>query len=155
MKQQKKWKKAVFGAIVVIAAVFCVWKGIRLFCVCPCRTECSVLEPSYSEQDRVMKAIALSYLVYGCEGYTGLQGSVNDILDQNVLGIIAENFGIKRTVQEDPASAIVDTGAFVREQVGEFRFFLFCNIHRTEFRNWRYRTPVRENRHFDKVKPVF
>ena len=122
MKRQKKWKKTVFDTIVVVVAVFCIWIGLRLFGESPCLTGGSISEPSYSEQERVMKAIALSYLVYGCEGCTGLQGTVNEMLDQNVMGIIAENFGIRRKVQEDPASAIVDTGAFIREQAGEFRF---------------------------------
>ena len=38
------------------------------------------------------------------------------------MGIISENFGIRRTELQDPSSALLDSAAFIRTHTGPFRF---------------------------------
>ena len=99
-----------------------IWKGIRVAYTFPLSIEKNCGEIPYSERAQVMKAMSLSYLVYGCETCAELSGTVKEILEQNSMGIISENFGIKRQEIENAASAHIDTEAFICEQVGAFRF---------------------------------
>ena len=76
-----------------------------------------------------MKAVSLSYLVYGCEACDvptdpdgTLSGTVSELLDTCRMGIISENFGIRRTELQDPSSALLDSAAFIRTHTGPFRF---------------------------------
>lgn len=91
-------------------------------CSISCQTADELPKPSYSERSSVINAISLSYLVYGCEGCGNLSGTVSDLLEENEMGILTENFGIKRADHADPASAVFDTSEFIRNYVGEYRF---------------------------------
>ena len=67
--------------------------------------------------------------MYGCEACDvptdpdgTLSGSVSELLDTCRMGIISENFGIRRTELQDPSSALLDSAAFIRTHTGPFRF---------------------------------
>lgn len=125
MKSNKRCKKKLFYIIGTLLTVFGVWKGIRTWYVFPCTYETQFSVPDYAEQEQLMKAIALSYLVYGCETSTGLSGTVQEILAQHEMGILIENAGIIRTVKEDRTSAVIDSAAFIKEHAGRLRFLMF------------------------------
>ena len=110
------------GIIIVFIIGICIWKGVRMSYSISCQTADELPKPSYSERSSVINAISLSYLVYGCEGCGNLSGTVSDLLEENEMGILTENFGIKRADQADPASAVFDTSEFIRNYVGEYRF---------------------------------
>ena len=78
----------------------------------------------YSEKERVITAISLSYLVYGCEACEGLSGTVSELSENHEMGILTENFGIKRQNEKDPSTAFLDTSEFIREHTGNFRFLM-------------------------------
>ncbi len=112
-------------AIILVLVIFlgvCIWKGMRLSYSVPYQEKENLQLSPYSEQEQAMKAIALSYLVYGCENCPELTGTVNEILETNSMGILIENFGIKRLEESNPSTAIFDSSTFIRNQVGEFRF---------------------------------
>jgi hypothetical protein len=115
-------RKKVLLVVFLIFIGVLIWKGIRVTYTFPLSIEKNCGEIPYSESEQVMKAISLSYLVYGCETCAELTGTVKEILEQNSMGIISENFGIKRQEIGNPVSAYIDTEAFICEQVGEFRF---------------------------------
>jgi len=88
---------------------------------------------SYSEQDRVLKAISLSYFIYGCETCAQLSGTVSELLDHNQMGIVIENFGIKRTDKADSTSAVFDSSEFIRAYIGNFRFLTYLKNKKSSF----------------------
>lgn len=118
----KKWLRIVLIIIMILFSIGCVWKGIRKTGSINCRIIPHSKTITYSENDRVLNAIALSYLVYGCEACDDLSGTVSELLDHHEMGILNENFGIKRTDQADPSSALFDTSDFIRRNVGAYRF---------------------------------
>ena len=118
----KKRLRNVLTIIIVLIALGCVWVGIRRSDSIPCQTVPNLPAAAYSENDAVMNAIALSYLVYGCEACDELSGTVSELLETHEMGILNENFGIKRTEHDDPSSALFDTSDFIRRFVGDYRF---------------------------------
>ena len=119
-----RWFRNLLVAVLILIAAGLVWKGLRRVADISCRTVPEHPAPAYTENDRVVRSIALSYLVYGCESCGELSGTVGELLDRHEMGILAENFGIKRTDPEDPASALFDTSDFIRRSVGNDRFLL-------------------------------
>lgn len=121
-KTNKKKHRILIPIILLVLAGICLWKVLRASCVISCRTGTEPPAPSYSERERVLDAMSLSYLVYGCEGCEDPSGTVSELLAANPMGILTENFGIRRTNPGDPSSACIDASAFIRFYVGEFRF---------------------------------
>ena len=118
------------AALLLILAGIVAWRALRSACTVSCPSGGGLPDPPYTETERVMKAVSLSYLVYGCEACDvptdpdgTLSGSVIELLDTCRMGIISENFGIRRTELQDPSSALLDSAAFIRTHTGSFRFF--------------------------------
>jgi acetylglutamate kinase len=74
-----------------------------------CSSVSDLPEAVYSEKDRVINSIALSYFTYGCETCDELSGTVSELLEAKEMGILTENDGIIRTDKKDSASALFDT----------------------------------------------
>lgn len=119
---QKKWLRNLISILLILILIGCIWKGIRVTGSISCRIMPDSQTVMYSEEERVRNAIALSYFVYGCEACHELTGTVSELLDHHEMGILQENFGVKRTDPADPSSALIDTSAFIRKNVGEYRF---------------------------------
>ena len=100
------------------------WLGWRWCSWVSCSRAPEAAAAAYTETDRVLNAIALCNLAYGCEGCQQLSGTVSELLDKNEMGILTENFGILRTDPAEPASALFDAEAFVRRTAGGFRFLM-------------------------------
>ena len=118
-------KKRLRNVLIVIMSLFviiCAWKVIRKTSSIPCGSIPNPPATVYSENDAVRNAIALSYLVYGCDTCDELSGTVSELLETHEIGILKENFGIKRTVSGDPSSALFDTSDFISRFVGDYRF---------------------------------
>lgn len=126
MRQKHQKKKNAYKRLFLLLLAFfigiCTWKGMRATSTVPFLSYTNISEPPYSEKEKVMKAISLSYLVYGCETINKYAGTINEILEQHKMGILIENFGIKRQDETDATTAIFDSSQFIREQVGDFRF---------------------------------
>ncbi|MDY5015683.1 MAG: hypothetical protein SO063_06400 [Eubacteriales bacterium] len=117
------------AALLLILAGIVAWRALRSACTVSCPSGGGLPDPPYTETERVMKAVSLSYLVYGCEACDvptdpdgTLSGTVSELLDTCRMGIISENFGIRRTELQDPSSALLDSAAFIRTHTGPFRF---------------------------------
>lgn len=82
--------------VMILFVIGCVWKVIRKTGSIPCSSIPNSPTAAYSEKDAVQNAIALSYMVYGCETCDELSGTVSDLLETHDMGILKENFGIKR-----------------------------------------------------------
>lgn len=118
----KKRLRNVLIIIITLLVIGCVWKIIRFTGSIPCSSIPNSQTYVYSENDAVMNAIALSYLVYGCDTCDELSGTVSELIEAHDMGILKENFGIIRTDSENPASALFDTSDFIRGFVGDYRF---------------------------------
>lgn len=121
MKKSSGRKRLFLVASVILLGI-CIWKMVRLSSHVSCTQGVPLSKSLYSEKDSVIDAISLSYLVYGCEACENLSGTVSELLDHHEMGIITENFGIKRQNEKDPSTAFLDTSDFIREHVGHFRF---------------------------------
>lgn len=122
MKHRKKKRiRRIAVAIAVILLGVCIWKWVRACAKVPQVTDVKLPEASYSQEERVRNTIALSYLVYGCENYDDLSGTVSELIDEHEMGIIKENFSIIRATKADPTSAIFDSAEFIKRYVGDFR----------------------------------
>ena len=119
---RKTWLRNLLIVIVSLLVTGFVWNVIRRTGSIPCDRISNPPAAGYSEDDAVRNTIALSYLVYGCETCGELSGTVSEMLDAHEMGILKENFGIKRTVSDDPASALFDTSDYIRRFVGDYRF---------------------------------
>lgn len=119
---KKNRKKMMLGIILCMVVVFIIWRVIRANSFIPNDLKTVTTPITYSENDKVMKAISLSYFVYGCENAKEKLGSVSTILNNNELGIIIENFGLKRKIKNDATTTAFDTSEFIRKYVGEYRF---------------------------------
>lgn len=118
----KKWLRNILIIFMVLLLIVFIWTGIRKRSDISCQRIPHSQTVAYSENDRVKIAVALSYLVYGCEASDKLSGTVNELIEKNEMGILRENYGIKRTDSNAPSSALFDTSDFIRNNVGEFRF---------------------------------
>lgn len=91
MKKDKAGKKVVhiklfmsiFIVILILIVSHGVWKRLRKGSSISCHTMPSLPSSIYSEKERVINAIALSYLVYGCETCNGLSGTVSELIDDS------------------------------------------------------------------------
>lgn len=120
-RKRKAWRRWL-TVLVFLAALFGIWKAARSGAELPGDLMTEYREAPYSDNEKAMKAVAASYFVYGCEQAGTMEGTVGSLLDANRMGIVAENFGILRTDEEDPATALIDTAGFIREQAGQWRF---------------------------------
>lgn len=122
MKHPKKRRtlKALIIIAVLIAAIalgrFAILKSTRVTAA-PAPEDTS----SYTEEERIVTAMALNFLTYGLERAETEAVTVAEILDTETMGIIAENADVVRTDPEDPASAVIDTAGFIRAAAGDFR----------------------------------
>lgn len=128
------------AALLLILAGIVAWRALRSACTVSCPSGGGLPDPPYTETERVMKAVSLSYLVYGCEACDvptdpdgTLSGSVSELLDTCRMGIISENFGIRRTELQDPSSALLDSAAFIRTHTGPFRFLTSLKSEKSGF----------------------
>jgi len=109
--------------IISVVAILCVlWGTFRTVSTVPGDLYVLDYDIPYSEDDRVMRAISLSYLVYGCENAADLSGDVSSIIDKNTMGIISENFGLIREDESNPDTTKIDTAEFIKTYVGSYRF---------------------------------
>jgi len=118
----KKERGIPLISILLLLILFGMWQSARKHEKLPSFSVPAMQAADYGESEKVMKALSLSYLCYGCEGSDRLSGNVNELLENHTMGIIAENFGILRTDAEKPESALFDTAEFIRREVGSFRF---------------------------------
>jgi len=98
------------------------WLAVRLFTKVDCTPWTNKTEGDYSENEKVFSAMSLSFLVYGCEDSENLNGTVDEILNTQRMGIILENADISRIDAAEPSSAMIDSAAFIGQTVGSFRF---------------------------------
>lgn len=120
MKQRKR--KVILMIIIGVIILVIVWRVMRATSSIPYSFEKVEVPVTYSEEEKVMKAISLSYFVYGCENAEDKDGTVREVLENNSMGIILENFGVKRMNRADPTSAVINTADFIRTYVGDYRF---------------------------------
>lgn len=118
----KKRLRNVLIVIMILFVIGCVWKVIRKTGSIPCNSIPNPPTAAYPENDAVLNAIALSYLVYGCDTCDELSGTVSELLETHDMGILKENFGIKRTDSGNPSSALFDTSDYISRLVGDYRF---------------------------------
>lgn len=119
---KKKRKKLKLVILLCLLVVFAIWKIIRAKSFVPNDLNTVTVPITYSENDKVMKAISLSYFVYGCENVKEKLGDVSTILNNKEMGILKENFGLKRKVKNDATTTAFDTSEFIKKYVGEYRF---------------------------------
>lgn len=120
--EYRKKRILVFAIIIVFAfIVICVWKGIRASTDIYCTSAVSLPKAVYSENDRVIKSIALCYFTYGCESSNGLSGTVSELLNSKEMEILIENAGIRRTDKKNPATSLFDSSKFILKSIGHFR----------------------------------
>lgn len=120
MKNCKKIK-AIYIVIAILLVICLLWVVLRLTASVECTQWSDNSDSIYEEKQKVMNAVALSYLVYGCEGCDELSGSVADILDNQRMGIIIENADISRTDASAPGTAMINSADFIRQYVGDYR----------------------------------
>lgn len=120
-KGNRKRRRILFAVIVIIVSIG-LWKEMRILAEVSCTSAEALPVPSYSEKDKAIKAIALSYFIYGCEQSEELSGTINELIENKKMGILIENFGIQRIIKSDPTSAVFDSSEFIKRFVGEFRF---------------------------------
>ena len=131
----KKMRLRWFAAAAVTAILVSVltWIAVRRLTTIQCTVFCGGTVESYSEPKKVFSAMSLSYLVYGCEGCDALEGTVEDILDTQKMGIIVENADISRIVDDDPTTAMIDSASFIRQTVGNYRFLTELKDQKSSF----------------------
>jgi hypothetical protein len=124
----------LFAAILVFAFIgIYAWKEIRTSASIYCSSAADLPEAVYSENDRVIKSIALCYFTYGCESIDGLSGVISEILNSQEMGILIENAGIRRTDKKNPATALIDSSQFIRNSIGHFRLLTDLNDKSSSF----------------------
>ena len=121
---------ATAGAIVLAVIA---WVTVRCLASVSCTPWEAGDSAPYTESEKVFASMSLSYLVYGCEGCDKLVGTASTILDSQKMGIIIENADIKRTDPADPTTALIDSAAFIRQTVGNFRFLTDLKDSRSSF----------------------
>lgn len=121
----KCYKKRIliFAAIFAFAFIgIFVWKEIRISASIYCSSAADLPEAVYSEDDRVIKSIALCYFTYGCEASDELSGEVSELLNSKEMGILIENYGIRRKDKKNPETVLFDSSEFISQSIGHFRF---------------------------------
>lgn len=122
-KHKKKRSSLVVAVVAAAILVLALgWIAIRHSATVKCTVFDGGSVESYSEPEKVFAAMSLSYLVYGCEGCDGLEGTVEDILNTQKMGIIIENADISRMDKTDSTTAMIDSASFIRQTVGDYRF---------------------------------
>lgn len=117
-------KGVCISLILLICIGVCIWKMVRSDCTISCQTGTEAATGLYTETEKVVDAISLSYLVYGCENSEDLSGTVKELVANNRMGILIENFGIRRTDEKEPATAVFSSSEFICKHVGDFRFLM-------------------------------
>lgn len=120
-----RWRECIIITLAVILILIlistAVFGTLRSRTVLPsCGAEISDAR-GYSGEEKVIIAVSLSYLTYGCETAECAEGTVSDLLARKNMGIIEENFGIKRADKSDPSTAVFDTSEFIEIAVGKTR----------------------------------
>lgn len=115
-------KLKVLIALMIVVIIAGVWVLARVFSDVPYTIRDVSRTVDYSEDELVLNAMSMSYLSYGCENAEKNEGTVNDILDNNKMGILIENAGIYRTDVSDPGSAVINSSEFIASNIGEYRF---------------------------------
>lgn len=132
-KSKKRIGKAVFSAAAALLLLLAVsWGIVRGGANVSC-SPWTGPDTAYGEEEKVLKAVALSCLVYGCETLSAPDGTAADLLDTRDMGIIRENADIRRSDPADPSSARIDSGAFIRRKAGECRFLTDLKDERSGF----------------------
>ncbi len=130
-KKQKRIVLLSIAGVLVLAVI--AWVTVRCLASVSCTPWEAGDSASYTESEKVFASMSLSYLVYGCEGCDALVGTASTILDSQKMGIIVENADIKRTDPADPTTALIDSAAFIRQTVGNFRFLTDLKDSRSSF----------------------
>lgn len=128
-RKQKKW--IIVLLVLLVSLVW--WKVMRSSGSFPCAIYSEREQSTYTETEKVMNAISLSYLVYGCERAEDKKGNVSELLAHNQMGIIEENFGVKRVDKEDASTALIDTAEFIRTYTGQYRFLTDLQKEQSDF----------------------
>ena len=110
-------KGVCISLILLICIGVCIWKMVRSDCTISCQTGTEAATGLYTETEKVVDAISLSYLVYGCENSEDLSGTVKELVANNRMGILIENFGIRRTDEKEPATAVFSSSEFIFKHV--------------------------------------
>jgi len=117
----------------ILLAVILIRTVIRYNTSVSCTMRDAEITSAYSEIDKIFTSVSLSCLVYGCEGCETVSGTVDTILDTQKMGIILENADISRSDPEDPATAYIDSGTFIRQRTGSFRFLTDLKDEKSSF----------------------
>lgn len=115
-------RRKIIIIILCLVALMVIWKAMRATSSVPYEWEMETASDIYKQNDKVMNTVSLSYFVYGCENVEEKSEKVSDILDNNELGIVTENFGLKRSDENDPTTAMINTSEFIKKHVGDYRF---------------------------------
>ena len=119
----KKPKRIILPTILLLLIICgAVWFILRSQTTVPTYPNLCLSGETDTDSENVIRAVSLSYFVYGCEGCDTLAGTVSDMLNRHDMGILTENFGIVRTDPENPDTALFDTSEFIRRAVGDFRY---------------------------------
>lgn len=132
-KSRRGCLTACLVTVMILLAVFAAWKIVRASASVSCTAWERPSADAYSENDRALAALSLSWLVYGCETVDAPHGTVADILDTETMWIIIENAYVKRTDPRDPATAIIDSADFIRQTTGDYRFLTELKDKRSSF----------------------
>lgn len=120
-KPKKRWI-VLLALLAALLTGFAAWKIVRACASVSCTPWTGQPVTAYTEQNKVLTAVSLSCLCYGCETCDAPCGTVSELLDREQMGIITENADITRTDRDDPSTALIDSGAFIRRMTGGFRF---------------------------------
>ncbi len=114
--------RKILITILILLLLVGVWSVLRACTTVPTGFDQAVPEAAYTEEEKVLKALALSYFVYGCEGADRKVGTVAELIENNEMGILIENAGINRADQADPKTAEFDSTAYILNEIGNYRF---------------------------------
>lgn len=139
MQKINKWVKKIGIIVAAIAVILSVWFIARKTCPLGYIMGEPLKEDTYTKKELLQSAIALSQLVYGCERSEGLvegredESTVQNIMDANEMGIITENFGVKRINSVDPATALINTKEYINTITGNYKLIAYDGDRRSGF----------------------
>ncbi len=102
--------------------LFGAWRTLRANALIPFLPETPKGAEGYTEEEKVLAALSLSYFCYGCERAEGLSGTVGEILQAQDFAIIEENYGLVRGNADDPSTTAFDVKEFILGQIADYRF---------------------------------
>ena len=130
-KHKKRYVLIIILCILLISAA--AWFILRHSASVACSVWSGPEVECYSESQKVFSAMSLSFLVYGCETCEAPSGTVSEILDTEHMGIIIENADISRTDKGDRSTALIDSAAFIRREVGNYRLIKDLKDNKSSF----------------------